>query len=115
MELHSQVRAGALRQTRVQTSAGCDEKIRAINLKELVEIAEREGKKKINLAELGYDKLLGTGKIAQPLIVEVASFSKIAAQKLEKAGGKIVTIEKVAKKKVDKGEIEKKVESKKEG
>ena len=69
-------------------------KIRAININELVKIAEQKekGKSKINLTELGYDKLLGKGKISRPLTVEVASFSKIAAQKLEKAGGKIVKI-----------------------
>lgn len=77
--------------------AAVKRKIRAININELVKIAEREGKMKINLTELGYDKLLGTGKITQPLTVEVASFSKIAAQKLEKAGGKIIKIERAAK------------------
>lgn len=63
-------------------------KIRAININELVKIAE--GKTKINLTELGYDKLLGTGKISKALTVEVGLFSKIAKQKLEKAGGKII-------------------------
>lgn len=77
-------------------------KIRAININQLVKIAEREGKSIINLKELGYNKLLGTGKISKPLTVEVESFSKTAAQKLEKAGGKIIKIGKT----VEKGESE---------
>lgn len=77
-------------------------KIRAININQLVKIAEREGKTTINLTELGYDKLLGMGKISKPLTVEVESFSKAAAQKLEKAGGKIIKTGKA----IEKGESE---------
>jgi large subunit ribosomal protein L15 len=84
-------------------------KIRAINLEQLDKIAEIESKKKINLSELGYGKLLGGGKITQPLVVEAESFSKTAARKLEEAGGKIVKIEKkVVEKKNEETTSEKK-------
>ena len=42
------------------------------------------------LDRLGYDRLLGTGKVTHPLIVQVDSCSKSAAEKIEKAGGKIL-------------------------
>jgi ribosomal protein L15 len=40
---------------------------------------------------MGYTKLLGTGKITKPLIIQVASCSKSAAQKVQDAGGKIIS------------------------
>jgi large subunit ribosomal protein L15 len=52
---------------------------------------EKENEKSIvNLERLGYTKLLGSGKIAKPLIIKVASFSKSAAEKVKKAGGQIL-------------------------
>ena len=45
---------------------------------------------KIDLKGLGYDKLLGKGQVTHPLIVQVKSCSKSAAEKIEKAGGKIL-------------------------
>jgi len=52
-----------------------------INIKRLDEIAgkfsiEKEGKMFIDLESLGYTKLLGTGKIAKPLVVKVTSCTK---------------------------------------
>ena len=67
-------------------------KIKTINLKELDKLAKKTGKKKINLKELGYDKVLGSGKITKPLIIEAKSFSKKAIEKLKKAKGKAVKI-----------------------
>jgi large subunit ribosomal protein L15 len=56
--------------------------------------AEKVGDKiKINVIKLGYDKVLGGGKVTQPLIVEARLFSKLAEQKLVKAGGKAVKVE----------------------
>ncbi|MBI2545343.1 MAG: 50S ribosomal protein L15 [Candidatus Aenigmarchaeota archaeon] len=76
--------------------------LKTINLRELdllvnklveKKLVENEnGKIKVNLKKIGYDKLLGTGKITKPLIVEAKYFSKIAVQKLEKIGGKTVNI-----------------------
>ena len=60
----------------------------AINLVKLDQLAKGS---EINLAELGYTKLLGTGKITKPFTIKVASHSKSAAEKVTAAGGKIVT------------------------
>jgi len=59
-----------------------------INLNNLDQLAKGS---EINLTELGYTKLLGTGKITKPLSITVESASKSAKQKVEGAGGKIVT------------------------
>jgi large subunit ribosomal protein L15 len=48
---------------------------------------------KINLTDLGYEKVLGRGKIAKPVTVEALSFSKIAKEKIESAGGKAVVVQ----------------------
>jgi len=57
-------------------------------------IAEKEGDAiKINVAKLGYGKVLGSGKLTMPLIVEAKAFSKSAEEKLAKAGGKAVKVE----------------------
>jgi len=45
---------------------------------------------KVYLNRLGYDKLLGKGQVTHPLIVQVKSCSKSAAEKIEKASGKIL-------------------------
>jgi large subunit ribosomal protein L15 len=67
----------------------------AINITKLDEISaklstEKEGKLHINLASLGYTKLLGTGQTTKPLIVNVPSCSKSAAEKIKKAGGQVL-------------------------
>ncbi len=77
--------------------------VKTINLEELDKIVnelidkklveEEEGKIKINLINLGFEKLLGSGKISRPLIVEAKYFSKKAVEKLEKVGGKAVKVE----------------------
>ena len=75
-------------------------KINIINVGELEELAdrlavekklERKGKKVfLDLDKLGYDKLLGMGKITKPILVKVASRSGEAAKKVEEAGGQIL-------------------------
>lgn len=55
------------------------------------EVAEK--KTKINVVELGYEKVLGKGRIDKPVVVEALSFSKIAKQKIESAGGKTVIVQ----------------------
>jgi len=47
---------------------------------------------KINLTELGYDKLLGTGQVKHKLIIEAKYFSKNAIKKLENVKGKAVVV-----------------------
>ncbi len=59
-----------------------------INLRKLEELAQTS--QQINLTELGYTKLLGSGKITKALTVQVPSYSKLAAEKIKKAGGEIV-------------------------
>lgn len=62
-------------------------KVNAINLVKLDQLAQGT---QINLTELGYTKLLGTGKITKPLTIQVATYSKSAAEKVTQAGGKII-------------------------
>jgi len=63
-----------------------------INLKKLEEIIKisQQEKPEVNLTAMGYTKLLGNGKITKPLTIQVASYSKSAAEKIKKAGGEIV-------------------------
>jgi large subunit ribosomal protein L15 len=64
-----------------------------INLAKLEELTRTQNEKTINLTNLGYTKLLGTGKITKPITVTVPSASKSATQKITEAGGKIITEE----------------------
>ena len=66
-------------------------KTNAINLVKLDQLAQGA---EINLTELGYTKLLGTGRITKPLIIQVASYSKSAQEKVTLAGGKIIASQK---------------------
>lgn len=76
--------------------------VKTINLKDLDYMVEallnekkiKEDKQgiKINLSELGYDKLLGTGHVKHRLIVEAKSFSKNAIKKLEENKGKAIIV-----------------------
>jgi large subunit ribosomal protein L15 len=70
-----------------------------INLKDLEGIAVQLKPKKrtkktrifLDLENMGYDKLLGTGKISTSITVKVPSISEIAQRKIEEAGGEILT------------------------
>ena len=74
--------------------------VNIINVGKLDDLANRlESEKKLekkdkkiflDLESLGFDKLLGTGKVSKPMVVKVASFSEAASQKLEEAGGEIL-------------------------
>jgi large subunit ribosomal protein L15 len=61
---------------------------KTINLQKLDQIAQGT---EINLTELGFTKLLGSGKITKPLTIQVSAYSKSAAQKVQDAGGKIIS------------------------
>ena len=75
-------------------------KVSIINVGKLDDLANKlESEKKLerkekkiflDLESLGYDKLLGTGEIAKPMLVKVASYSEAASRKLEAAGGQIL-------------------------
>ena len=54
-------------------------------------VKEQDGIK-IKLSDLGYDKLLGSGKVNHPLIIEAKYFSKNAIKKLEEAKGKAIVV-----------------------
>ncbi len=65
-------------------------KVRVINVEDLPRLKMKLGKEEINLVELGYDKLLGRGKIEEPVKVIARAWSKRAEEKITKAGGKII-------------------------
>lgn len=44
----------------------------------------------IDVADLGVEKVLGRGKVTQPLIITAKRFSASAAKKIEENGGKVV-------------------------
>ena len=67
-------------------------KVKSINLRDLEKIAREKNLDKINVLELGYQKVLGTGRLSKPLTVEAKFFSKQAIKKLEKVGGKAVKL-----------------------
>jgi large subunit ribosomal protein L15 len=72
---------------------------KTINLDELNELIKKmieEGKidknnLKVNLKDLGYDKLLGRGNIEFPVFVEVEQASKKAIEKIKEKGGDVKT------------------------
>ena len=78
------------------------EQLKTINLVDLDSMIENLLKEKkiqkdqdgikIKLSDLGYDKLLGSGKVTHPLIVEARYFSKNAIKKLEEVKGKAVVV-----------------------
>jgi large subunit ribosomal protein L15 len=70
-------------------------KVKAINLRHLGALAA--GKKKIDLTKLGYNKVLGAGRIQTAMEVVAEAFSKKAIEKIEAAGGKAVIFEKSKK------------------
>lgn len=52
---------------------------------------QKDGKWTVDLTKVGVDKLLGSGRIGKPVTVKVAEASAKAKERLEKAGGKLVT------------------------
>jgi len=59
-------------------------------LSEKLSVEKEKGKVYINLTNLGFTKLLGTGKLTKKLSVNVPSCSKSAADKIKRAGGEIL-------------------------
>jgi large subunit ribosomal protein L15 len=53
-------------------------------------LERKEKKIFLDLESLGFDKLLGTGKVSKPLVVKVESYSEAASKKLAEAGGEIL-------------------------
>lgn len=46
----------------------------------------------IDITDLGYNKVLGKGRVNRPLIIKSPKFSSSAKQKIEEAGGEIVIL-----------------------
>lgn len=67
--------------------------IRAVTLKDLDIFARKEKKTEINVSELGYNKVLSTGRVTQALTIKADNIVEKAKQKIEKAGGKAVVNE----------------------
>ncbi len=62
-----------------------------ITRKLIIDGKEKEGKKiRLDLTELGYNKLLGEGKISRPLEIKVVNCSNSAQKKVESAGGSVI-------------------------
>ena len=58
----------------------------SVNLQEVEAMADG---KSINLSELGFDKLLGKGKMNKALHITVKEASSLAIKKVEAAGGSV--------------------------
>ena len=82
------------------TPKGMRQKVNAINVGELEELIDKlskeqklekkAGKVILDLEGLGYNKLLGMGKITQPILVKVGFCSETAVKKVEAVGGQIL-------------------------
>jgi large subunit ribosomal protein L15 len=53
--------------------------------------ADESGKVVLDLTSLGYDKLLGGGKINGAYAIKIAKVSESAKAKIEAAGGEVIT------------------------
>jgi large subunit ribosomal protein L15 len=65
---------------------------RSIGLRDLERLAGKE--KELDLRKHGYAKVLGSGDIRKAIIVKADAFTEKAKEKIEKAGGKIISDEK---------------------
>ncbi|RLE94948.1 MAG: 50S ribosomal protein L15 [Thermoprotei archaeon] len=75
--------------------------VKAINLKDLDSMLDalmekglaemKENKYYVDLGKLGYNKLLGGGKISKPVVISVRMASEKAIEKVKAAGGKVIT------------------------
>ncbi len=81
---------------RPQTLVGAKLTINLFNIDEEIDKLVKEGKitkvknkYEINLDELGYDKVLGSGKITKPVVISIKEATDKAKSKIENAGGKI--------------------------
>ncbi len=62
-----------------------------LNLNRLEEIVTQAGQQVIDLTAMGYTKLLGSGRISKAVTVTVPACSAKASEKVEAAGGKVIT------------------------
>lgn len=66
------------------------DKLTTINVEDLEKIALEKQLTELNLPELGYEKVLGRGKISKPLKITAKKFTKVAIKKIEDAGGQCI-------------------------
>ena len=67
------------------------ESYKAINLKDLNILVESgKVRDQVNLNDLGYKKLLGSGQLHTPLKITVDMASQTAIEKVNKAGGEVI-------------------------
>jgi large subunit ribosomal protein L15 len=69
--------------------------INIVNISKLFEKLDSWGEKKegklfVDLKKHKIDKLLGSGNATKPVIVKVDSYSKLAKEKITKAGGEVI-------------------------
>ncbi|AFD00099.1 LSU ribosomal protein L15P [Methanocella conradii HZ254] len=79
----------------------CKEYISTLNVGELDELSssllemglatEKDGAISVDLGELGFDKLLGDGRVTRKYVVSVATASASARAKIEELGGQIIS------------------------
>lgn len=75
---------------------------RWVNLRDVNDLAARfgstneRGKVVLNLRSIGYDKLLGTGTLRKPIVIQVGKVSANAKQKIELVGGEIIHNEEIS-------------------
>ena len=71
---------------------------RWVNLKDLNQLmkyskASEDGKVVLDLSELGYEKLLGAGRVDAVVSVKVKKASKSAKEKITEAGGEVLVLD----------------------
>lgn len=67
-----------------------DEKLDELIIKGLA--SQEKGKIVVDVTRLGYNKVLGNGKITRPAIIKSPKFSESAVQKIEEAGGEAAVL-----------------------
>ncbi len=73
-----------------------------INIKDLDSVVakhgkvDQDGKVILDLTSLGYDKLLGGGKVNSAFTVKITRISASAKKKIQEAGGEVLTNEHIA-------------------
>jgi large subunit ribosomal protein L15 len=64
--------------------------VSSITLKDIDILARKMKKTEIDVSELGFDKVLSTGKVTQALTIKAIKVVEKAKKKIEEAGGKVV-------------------------
>ena len=67
-------------------------KPKTVNIGYLNQYAESMDKNEVNALELGFEKVLGGGKVTKALKVKAKYFTESAKQKLSAAGGEAITL-----------------------